>query len=151
DMGTGVVMSVPAHAPFDYAALRDIESNPEQFGLSPDIISGIKLIPLITIEGYGKYPAKEIIEQMNIKDQNDPKLEEATKEIYKKEFHTGVLNETTGKYAGQKIIDVKIELESDFVHGGKAVIFYELPEPVICRDLTRCVVKIVSDQWFLNY
>ena len=151
DMGTGVVMSVPAHAPYDYAALRDIESNPEQFGLSPDIISGIKLIPLITIEGYGKYPAKEIIEQMNIKDQNDPKLEEATKEIYKKEFHTGVLNETTGKYAGQKIIDVKIELESDFVHGGKAVIFYELPEPVICRDLTRCVVKIVSDQWFLNY
>jgi hypothetical protein len=31
---------------------------------------------------------------MNIKSQDDPKLEAATKEIYKKEIHTGVLNET---------------------------------------------------------
>lgn len=149
--GTGVVMSVPAHAPYDYAALRDIESSPEQFGLTPDVISGIKLIPLITIEGFGKLPAKEIIEQMNIKDQNDPKLEDATREIYKKEFHTGVLNENCGKFAGRKVMEAKIELESDFVHSDKAAVFYELPQPVICRCLTKCVVKIVSDQWFLNY
>ncbi len=88
---------------------------------------------------------------MNIKDQSDPKLEAATKEIYKKEFHTGILNENTGKYAGKKVMEAKLELESDFVHSDKAAIFYELPDPVICRDLTRCVVKIVSDQWFLNY
>ncbi|HTX43703.1 MAG TPA: leucine--tRNA ligase, partial [Methanocella sp.] len=150
-MGTGVVMSVPAHAPYDYAALRDIENSPGEFGLTPEVIGGIKLIPLITIEGFGKYPAKEIIEQMNIKDQNDPKLEDATKEIYKKEFHTGVLNENCGKYAGRKVMEAKLELVSDFVHGNKAAIFYELPQPVICRDLTKCVVKIVSDQWFLNY
>lgn len=150
-MGTGVVMSVPAHAPYDYAALRDIENNPERLGLTPDIISGIKLIPLITIEGFGKYPAKEIIEQMNIKDQNDPKLEDATKEIYKKEFHTGILNENCGKYAGRKVMEAKLELVSDFVHSNKAAIFYELPQQVICRCLTKCVVKIVSDQWFLNY
>ncbi|MCD1294756.1 leucine--tRNA ligase [Methanocella sp. CWC-04] len=149
--GTGVVMSVPAHAPFDYAALRDIENDPEKFGINMDIISGMKLIPLITIENFGEFPAKEIVEQMNIKDQNDPKLDDATKEIYKKEFHTGLLNKNTGKYAGMKVMEAKMELVSDFVHSGKAAIFYELPDPVICRDLTRCVVKIVSDQWFLNY
>lgn len=149
--GTGVVMSVPAHAPYDYAALRDIENSPEKFGLTMDTISSIKLIPLITIDGFGKFPAKEIVESMNIKDQNDPRLEEATREIYKKEFHTGVLNQNTGKYAGKKVSDAKIEIESDFVHSGKAAIFYELPEKVVCRDLTKCVVKIVSDQWFLNY
>jgi leucyl-tRNA synthetase len=149
--GTGVVMSVPAHAPYDYAALRDIESNPSQFGTTPDMISEIRLIPLITIEGFGKFPAKEIIEQMNIKDQNDPRLEDATKEIYKKEFHTGILNENCGKYAGRKVMEAKLELESDFVHSDKAAIFYELPQQVVCRCLTKCVVKIVSDQWFLNY
>jgi leucyl-tRNA synthetase len=151
ETGTGVVMSVPAHAPYDFAALRDIESNLQKFGLTPDVISDIKLIPLIKIEGYGKFPAKEIVEGMNIKDQDDPKLEAATKEIYKKEFHTGVLNENTGKYAGKKVMEAKMELVSDFVHEDKAAIFYELPETVICRDLTKCVVKIVSDQWFLNY
>ncbi|BAI61843.1 leucyl-tRNA synthetase [Methanocella paludicola SANAE] len=149
--GTGVVMSVPAHAPYDYAALRDIESSPADFGISPDIIKDIRLIPLITIEGFGKFPAKEIIEQMNIKDQNDPRLEDATKEIYKKEFHTGVLNENCGKYAGSKVMEAKLELESDFVHSDMAAIFYELPQQVVCRCLTKCVVKIVSDQWFLNY
>ena len=149
--GTGVVMSVPAHAPYDYAALQDIENNLQKYGLTPDVISDIKLIPLIRIEGYGKFPAKEIVEGMNIRSQDDPKLEEATKEIYKKEFHTGVLNENTGKYAGKKVMEAKMELVSDFVHSDKAAIFYELPETVVCRDLTRCVVKIVSDQWFLNY
>jgi leucyl-tRNA synthetase len=149
--GTGVVMSVPAHAPFDYAALRDIENDPKKFGLTIDAISGIKLISLITIEGYGQFPAKEIIEAMNIKDQTDSKLEDATKEIYKKEFHTGILNQNCGKYAGKKVMEAKLELESDFVHGDIAAEFYELPQPVICRCLTKCVVKIVSDQWFLNY
>jgi leucyl-tRNA synthetase len=149
--GTGVVMSVPAHAPYDYAALQDIENNLQKYGLAPDVISDIKLIPLIRIEGYGKFPAKEIVEGMNIRSQDDPKLEEATREIYKKEFHTGVLNENTGKYAGKKVMEAKMELVSDFVHSDKAAIFYELPETVVCRDLTRCVVKIVSDQWFLNY
>lgn len=150
-LGTGVVMSVPAHAPYDYAALRDIENDPKKFGLDESVINDIKLVSLITIEGYGKFPAKEIIESMNIKDQNDPKLEAATKEIYKKEFHTGLLNDNTGKYKGKKVMEAKAELVSDFVHQDKAAIFFELPEPVVCRDLTRCVVKIVSDQWFLNY
>ncbi len=149
--GTGVVMSVPAHAPFDYAALRDIENDPKKFGLTMEAISGIKLIPLITIEGFGQFPAKEIIESMNIKDQTDPKLETATKEIYKKEFHTGILNQNCGKYAGKSVMEAKTELESDFVHGDIAAEFYELPQPVVCRCLTKCVVKIVSDQWFLNY
>jgi leucyl-tRNA synthetase len=26
-----------------------------------------------------------------------------------------------------------------------------LPEPVVCRCLTPCIVKVLSDQWFLNY
>ena len=64
---------------------------------------------------------------MNIKDQTDPKLEAATKEIYKKEFHTGILNQNCGKYAGKSVMEAKTELESDFVHSDIAAEFYELP------------------------
>ena len=28
---------------------------------------------------------------------------------------------------------------------------YDLSEPVVCRCMTQCIVKILSDQWFLNY
>jgi leucyl-tRNA synthetase len=28
---------------------------------------------------------------------------------------------------------------------------YDLREPVVCRCLTPCIVKVLSDQWFLNY
>ena len=41
ELGTGIVMSVPAHAPFDYVALRDLQEDPrllEAYGLSPSIV-----------------------------------------------------------------------------------------------------------------
>src|SRR5512135_1950743 len=28
---------------------------------------------------------------------------------------------------------------------------YDLREPVVCRCMTPCIVKVLSDQWFLNY
>ena len=87
---TGVVYSVPAHAPYDYLALRDLQQKPEvlsQFGMDPSIVLQIKPISIIKVEGFGEFPAVEIVEKMGIKDQNDPKADQATKELYKKEFH----------------------------------------------------------------
>ncbi|MGD6851094.1 MAG: class I tRNA ligase family protein, partial [Candidatus Bathyarchaeia archaeon] len=89
---TGVVYSVPAHAPYDYLALRDLQQKPEvlkQFGVDPEVVKSIKPVSIIMVEGFGDYPAVEIVEKMGIKDQNDPKADEATKELYKKEFHSG--------------------------------------------------------------
>ena len=34
---------------------------------------------------------------------------------------------------------------------GVADSMYDLSEPVVCRCMTQCIVKILSDQWFLNY
>ena len=88
-------MSVPAHAPYDYVALRDLGK-----------IEEVGLIPLIEIEGYDKYPAKEIVEKLGVKDQNDDELlEQATSKIYKDEFHKGKLNENCGEYAGISVKD----------------------------------------------
>ena len=34
---------------------------------------------------------------------------------------------------------------------GVADSMYDFSEPVVCRCMTQCIVKILSDQWFLNY
>ena len=151
---TGVVYSVPAHAPYDWLALRDLQQKPEilaQFGMDPDAVLQIKPISIIKVEGFGEFPAVEIVEKMGIKDQNDPKGEQATKELYKKEFHSGILKANCGPYAGKTVREAKDILITDFRNLGDADSMYDLAEPVVCRCMTQCLVKILSDQWFLNY
>lgn len=151
---TGVVYSVPAHAPYDWLALKDLQKNPEalhKFGIKPEVIKKIKPISLIKIDGFGDFPAIELVEQMKIKDQHDPKAEDATKLLYKKEFHGGFLKENCMQYAGKMVSEVKDILIKDFKKQGIADFMYDLPQPVICRCLTPCIVKVLQDQWFLLY
>ena len=151
---TGVVYSVPAHAPYDWLALKDLQENPEAlktFGVDVEMVKQIKPISLIEVEGFGEYPAIEIVEQMGIRDQHDPRADEATKALYKKEFHAGVLKQNCGPYAGKTVREVKETLMQEFRKLSVADSMYDLPDPVVCRCMTRCIVKILSDQWFLNY
>ncbi len=154
-IATGVVMSVPSHAPYDYAALKDLKKATDdylkKYNISREIIENIKPISLIKLSGYGEHPAIEIVEKMKIEDQNDERLEEATEIIYREEFYKGILKENTGKYAGKKVNEVKKELISDFISLGIADKFYDLTEEVVCRCKTRCIVKVLKDQWFLKY
>ncbi|MEM2726675.1 MAG: leucine--tRNA ligase [Archaeoglobaceae archaeon] len=138
DNATGVVMSVPAHAPYDFVALKEF---------------GAKIEPIVIIASGNKdLPAKEVVEELKIKDQNDPELERATKILYKREFHTGVMLENTGKFAGMKVSEAKDQVERELKELGLADVFYEFSEkPVVCRCGTKCVVKLVQDQWFLRY
>lgn len=154
NQATGVVYSVPAHAPFDWLALKDLQKNPEKlkpFGIDPESVEAIKPISLIKVEGYGEYPAIEIVEQLCVKDQNDPKAEEATNQLYKKEFHSGILKQNCREYAGKHVRNVKESLIDDFKTRGIADSMFDLAEPVICRCMTACIVKVLQDQWFLNY
>jgi leucyl-tRNA synthetase len=154
NQATGVVYSVPAHAPYDWLALRDLQKKPEvlrDFGVDPEVVTRIKPISLIRVPGYGEFPAVEIVEQMGVKDQHDPRADEATKALYKKEFHEGVLKQNCGEYAGKTVREAKDVLIRDFKRLGVADSMYDLPEPVVCRCMTPCIVKILSDQWFLNY
>ena len=54
-MGTGLVMSVPAHAPKDYQALMDLKAK------NHELASKLEPIPIIVTEGYGEIPAKDIV------------------------------------------------------------------------------------------
>ena len=89
---------------------------------------------------------------MEITNQDDPKLEDATKEIYSKEFYEGKLNSNTGGFAGKKITFVKEEVKEWISKTGKSDIMLELTnESVKCRCGTECVVKLLNNQWFLDY
>ncbi|MDA4111129.1 MAG: leucine--tRNA ligase [Thaumarchaeota archaeon] len=152
--GTGVVYSVPAHAPMDYIALKDVRANiPQQqeFHLDPILLAEIKPIPLISVPGMGEIPAQEIVERMGISSQSDPKVHDATSELYKREFHQGILNENTGKYKGRKVAEIKPLIIDELKKNDLADTMYDLPEKVVCRCLTECRVKILEDQWFLKY
>jgi leucyl-tRNA synthetase len=154
ETASGVVFSVPAHAPYDWLALKDLQQKPEvlkDFGVDPEIVKSIKPVSIIKVEDYGDYPAVEIVEKMGIKDQYDPRADEATNVLYKKEFHSGVLKANCGPYAGKTVKEVKEILINDFKQLGIADSMYDLAEDVVCRCMTRCLVKVLSDQWFLNY
>ncbi|PXF23908.1 MAG: leucine--tRNA ligase, partial [Thaumarchaeota archaeon] len=154
DNGTGIVMSVPAHAPFDYQALVDCKSGKNK-SINSDLLSNIQNIEpisMIKTEGLGNIPAKDIVEKMGISHQDDPKLEDATKEIYSKEFYEGILADNTKQFAGKKISEAKDEIKEWITKIDSADILLELTNsPVKCRCGAECVVKLLSNQWFLDY
>lgn len=151
---TGVVYSVPAHAPFDWLALRDLWNRPDylrSFGIDPKSVADIRPISMIRVEGFGDFPALEIVDEMKIKDQHDVKAEDATRVVYRREFSRGVLKPICGRYAGKMVRDVKEEIIKDFVSRNVASSMYDLTGKVVCRCGTECGVKVLQDQWFLNF
>jgi len=148
ETGTGLVMSVPAHAPFDYQALADLKkSKPQDLELQ-----SIEPISIIETAGFGENPAKQVVENLGISNQDDPKLEQATEEVYGKEFYGGVLKQNTEQFAGKKISEAKDIIKEWLAEKKYSDVLLELTNaPVRCRCGAECVVKILSNQWFLNY
>ncbi|MBO7718883.1 MAG: leucine--tRNA ligase [Methanosphaera sp.] len=154
DYATGVVFSVPAHAPADYIALEDLKNNNEliaKYNLQQQL-DNIQLISLVDLKGYSEYPAKDFIEQYNVTSQEDENLKEATNEIYKLEHAKGIMKDNTGEFAGKRVADVRNEVIEKFLNENVADKLYEFAEkPVKCRCGAMCVVKELHDQWFVKY
>ncbi len=152
---TGVVMSVPAVAPFDYVALeqlkREVHTNPDAYTIKHGDIANINLISVVEIPGYSEFPAVDVIKRMNITDQNSPDLEKATKELYSAEFHAGKMMGIAKQYVGLAVQVAKPAVKNDLIANNNAATMYEMIEPVQCRCGTEVVVKIFENQWFINY
>ncbi|MFZ0895521.1 MAG: leucine--tRNA ligase [Candidatus Nitrosopolaris sp.] len=155
DNGTGFVMSVPAHAPYDYRALEDLKNNvslQKEFGLRSVEVKPISVIESDDYSGTDVIPSKQIINKFNIQDQTNTEIEKATNELYSHEFYKGKMLQNTGKYGGMPVSEAKDKVKSEILMSGDADIMFELiNKPVRCRCGTRCVVKLLNDQWFLNY
>jgi leucyl-tRNA synthetase len=160
DSGTGIVMSVPAHAPYDYQALEALKSDEKLqqiFHITVDD-KNIRPIKIIESEAYSSgIPAAEAInEQAGAFGQNNnddyERLEKATSNLYSHEFYKGRMMQNTGRFAGMAVVVAKNEIKQYLLQSGLAETTYEfVNKPVKCRCGAECVVKLLSDQWFLNY
>ncbi|MGC9134071.1 MAG: leucine--tRNA ligase [Caldisphaera sp.] len=154
DEGTGIVMSVPAHAPYDYIALEDLKRNKEiikEFGLNEEEIKKLNPLVIIKSSDFKDIPAKEMVRKLNIKSQNDVELlEKATKELYAKEFYSGIMY-NVGEYSNIKVNEAREKIIENLKDKNKALKVYTLPSKVYCRCGARTHVKFVENQWFLLY
>jgi len=177
DEGSGVVMSVPAHAPYDMQALIDIKKT---ISIEEVTQSRFKdIIPISIIEcklqvqdvdgansstktNFGeKYtslktedniPAMVFLEKYSITGQNDVNLEKATSELYSLEYYSGKMNHKTHSYSNMTVSIAKEKVKEDLMKDNDAITFYEMTnKPVYCRCGTQCYVKLLDNQWFLNY
>ncbi len=149
DDGTGVVMSVPAHAPYDYQALIDLKADKQ---IDQDLLRNVQPIPIIQLEGFSEYPAKDLVEKFGVREQNDSRLEDATKELYSREFRDGRMRDNAAPYSGMPVNEARDAVVKQFVAANKVVVLYELTNgPIFCRCGAKCLVHIVENQWFINY
>ncbi len=150
--GTGLVMSVPGHAPYDYQALADLKSRSVGSGSPDDMIKKIEPISIIELEGFSEFPAADIVKQYGVQGQSDERLEKATRELYSKEFHDGIMKDNASSYSGLSVASARIALAKDLTDSGKIAPIYEIQNrPIKCRCGATVVVHVVNNQWFINY
>lgn len=164
EIGSGVVISVPSHAPYDWIALEDIKKNKEllrKYRLNEEVVMEIKPISLIKVSGYSDHPASDIIKKLGIKSQDEiEKLEKATQDVYNLEFYNGMTTEICGEFKGLKVAEAKEKVFKKLLQMKLATKIYEnmtkdkkgnFVKDIFCRDGTKIIVKVLKDQWFLDY
>ncbi|MDV3278086.1 MAG: leucine--tRNA ligase [Nitrososphaerales archaeon] len=151
-LATGVVYSVPSDAPYDLAALRDIQQGRYQVARQvKELADSVKPLSIIALKGHSALPAEDAVAKSGAVDSTDAKLDHATAELYKEEFHRGVMKEGSGPLSGLSVSEAKEKAVELLSKTGRLTKIFELPEKVVCRCGTRCYVKILENQWFLNY
>ena len=151
--GTGIVMSVPAHAPYDYQALIDLRKDGKmlsKYNINANV-GPIKIIHTDAFSSNESSPAETIVTSYAIKDQNDPKLEDATNKLYSEEFHNGKLLPDIDEIGNLSVTEARDTIRTKIITQGIGTTMYELKNSVKCRCGTTCVVKLLTNQWFINY
>lgn len=158
DIGTGIVMSVPSHAPFDYAAIERLKEKGYDVGnIAPkkliDVQIGRSLSDVAVGDAKPEHldiPALAYLEILHTNVNSiDDMLEFATKLQYREESHWGKM--IVKGYEGMGEPEAREKLKSELLNGKKALKLYVLTNaPVKCRCGYNVVVNVV-DQWFIDY
>lgn len=158
--GTGMVHSVPSDSADDLIALRDLQKDDKtikKYGLGAEEVKAIEPIEIFETPEIGGNSAQYFLDKYGVKSQNErAKLENIKKELYKLTFTTSRLGKLYKKgfskdLAGMEIPKAQQFIKKELLKQGKIELFYELTGKVVSRSLTECIVKIVSDQWFIDY
>ncbi|MDR0309809.1 MAG: leucine--tRNA ligase, partial [Candidatus Methanoplasma sp.] len=154
NVGSGLVTSVPSDAPDDWISLEALKKDhslSERYGLSRQLVDSVVPVSIISIEGYGEFPAQDMIQRMGITQPGDPRLEEAKKQVYKDGYHMGRMKDICGPFSGMRVDDAKDKMKQAMIDSGEAEVFHDLTEEVICRCGMPVRVKRIDDQWFIDY
>lgn len=153
-VGTGVVMSVPAHAPADYAALGELE---------PTVRAGLGAIPVILqlpAEGLSAAeaelsagdgpPAERALRATGARTLRDREaLDAATERLYRLELVRGRMRPDLA--GGRSVADAREWVAAELARGGNSFDLQEFSKPVVDRNGHAVVIRRVPDQWFLHY
>jgi leucyl-tRNA synthetase len=158
-LGTGAVMSVPAHAPFDYAAIERLKASGYQMPMIEpkkviNVEIGRSLSDVSTGEAKPSQSELPALAYMEILHTNvnaiDDMLEFATKLQYREESHWGRMS--VKGYEGMSEPEARVKIKKELENSGSSFEIYVVAnQPVKCRCGTDVLVKVVDDQWFLNY
>ncbi len=154
DVGTGLVTSVPSDAPDDWISLEAVKKDPTlvtEYGIPQEVIDKAVPISIISMEGYGDFPAKDAIDRLGITQPGDPLLVEAKKQVYKDGYHMGRMKDNCGPYAGMPVDRAKDAMKQALLDSGEGDVFHDLTEEVVCRCGQRVYIRKIDDQWFINY
>ncbi|MGC8676140.1 MAG: leucine--tRNA ligase [Candidatus Micrarchaeia archaeon] len=155
EVGTGIVMSVPAHAPFDYVALQRLKNEGVPVPLPIPVLridfEKAKELKISKLAPSPESLAKSYLEMLGMGiDSSENDIEIATKQEYKEESKYGIM--TVQGYEGMPEPEAREKVKAELLSKGSGFKVFALANaPVFCRCGAEIVVKIVDDQWFLNY
>ena len=153
-IGSGIVYSA-LEDPVDLIEIQDIQNDLkklDKYKLDLEVIKKLKPIPIISIPELGDNLGQEMINKYKIKSAKEKdKVKEAKDELNKNIYRKGTMKQNCEKYAGMSVEIAQELIKKDLIASNNAVMFYELTGKVVCRCLTPSIIKIVSDQWFIDY
>ncbi len=144
EKGTGIVYSVPGHAPWDYVALKDRQEKGDAVAQ--------KIQPKMIIDN----PDKSTIISLLAKFKNPTlaqrdSLQMATEEIYKIEFYQGKMNAHNGSLSGMPVQKAKDKMIEKLNASMRHDTLYEPSRRSLTRAGNPVSVAVLDDQWFLDY
>ncbi|HUI38254.1 MAG TPA: class I tRNA ligase family protein, partial [Thermoplasmata archaeon] len=153
-IGTGVVMSVPAHAPADWLAIDSLsEHDRRRIGAIPEIVvvdaSALTGSERELRSGDGA-PSERALRVTGARSLADrAALDEATQRLYRLELVRGRLRPDL--LEGASVADARTRVAERLSEEGTSPTLREFSEPVVCRNGHEVVIRKVPDQWFIRY
>ncbi|UXD22648.1 hypothetical protein IPA_06975 [Ignicoccus pacificus DSM 13166] len=159
--GSGLVASTPAHNVQDYLALKEFLSSPtllESFGIEEKEIKPKKVIEVPgeedLLEKLLKEDPKEANRRLTLIERNKGRMicEEIlklAKGTEREDFFKGLLKVAICDHKPGEVAEI---VKNATIFSGIAFVMYDIINgPIYSRFGNEVVVKILKDQWFLNY
>lgn len=155
EVGTGVVMSVPAHAPADAAALEALPPAERETVGPPRVLleiprdSALSASEEALLAGEGS-PAQRALRATGAKGLADrAAVDAATDRLYRIDFVRGRM--TVPSLEGVSVRDARERVAKELFAAGDSFELQEFSLPVVCRNGHKVIIRKVADQWYLRY